>query len=183
MALKIYTKTGDSGQTSLFGGRRVPKYDLRIEAYGTVDELNAAIGMCLVSLTGDRGLSMMRNVQDRLFTVGSNLASDPEKDLLTPDLLDADIEMLESEIDLMNEELPELRNFVLPGGIESNARLHLARCICRRAERRVLALQEESLVDMIIVKYLNRLSDYIFVLSRYESFLAGAGEIYWIPRK
>lgn len=181
--MKIYTKTGDKGQTALFGGKRLPKDDLRIESYGTVDELNAHIG-----LLRDSGLSkvqqdMLIEIQDRLFTIGSLLASDPDKsNLKVPQIAESDVEKLEHEIDDMNETLPEMRSFVLPGGHPAVSQCHVARCVCRRSERRVVHLAAESEVAPIILQYLNRLSDYLFVLSRSISDEKKAEETPWKPR-
>lgn len=185
MALKIYTKTGDAGKTSLIGGTKVPKSHIRIETYGTVDELNSYIGFCNDLLTDEASRLMMREIQDRLFTIGSSLACDPEKETLMkiPDLKESDITLLEQEIDRMNEGMPKMRFFILPGGHQAVSSLHIARCVCRRAERLCVHLQQENLfVEPLVIKYLNRLSDYIFVLSRYTGHLLGVEEIPWKPR-
>lgn len=183
MTFKIYTKTGDKGETSLIGGVRVPKYHLRIESYGTVDELNSYIGLVKDSISNTNDSAILLEIQDRLFTIGSVLASDPEKSKMkVPDLLPADISFLEDAIDKMNETLPELSNFVLPGGHISASYCHVARCVCRRAERLVVHLGTESEVPEIIGVYLNRLSDYLFVLSRKIVLDNGAKEIPWKPR-
>lgn len=182
MSFKIYTKTGDQGETGLFGGTRLPKDHIRIESYGTVDELNAHVGM-LRDHVEDGGLrDLLKKIQDRLFTIGSNLASDPEKELPTPDILDADIELLEQEMDRMDETLPELRNFILPGGHPAVSWCHLARCVCRRAERRVITLTQQESVAEIIIRYLNRLSDYFFMLGRYLAQQVKAEEVVWKAR-
>jgi len=184
MAFKIYTKTGDKGQTSLFGGTRVPKYHVRIESYGTTDELNAYIGLVRDSITDELVRDVLKEIQDRLFTIGSILASDPsKKKLKTPDLNEEDITFLEEEIDKMDEELPPLKHFVLPGGHPTVSYCHIARCVCRRAERLVVALNEEQEVLPLILQYLNRLSDYLFVLGRFLTKEVGAEEVHWIPRK
>ena len=185
MAMKVYTKKGDKGQTSLFGGKILPKHHLRIEAYGTVDELNAAIGLIysFVGKLDETQGEILRYVQDRLFTIGSNLASDPDKDMITPDILADDLKRLESEIDQMEEELNPLKFFVLPGSSKVNAQVHVARTVCRRAERRITALSEESEVESVIIQFMNRLSDYLFVLSRYVTLKEGGEEHYWKPRK
>lgn len=181
--MKIYTKTGDKGQTSLIGGTRVPKHHLRIESYGTVDELNSYIGLIRDQQISEHQQQVLKEIQDRLFTIGSMLASDPEKSKMKiPDLHTEDIELLEKEIDAMNEELPELRHFILPGGAQSVSFCHLARCVCRRAERICVHLSEESLVDDQVMVYLNRLSDYLFVLSRKLCFDLKIEENKWIPR-
>lgn len=183
MSFKIYTKTGDKGQTSLIGGTRVPKFDIRIEAYGTVDELNSNIGLVRDQAIDERSKSILIEIQDRLFTIGSLLAADPEKNKMQlPQISEKDIELLESEIDSMNEHLPEMKHFVLPGGHNTVSFCHIARCVCRRAERCVLKLNEESPVDELIYKYLNRLSDYLFVLSRKFTQDLNVTETPWKPR-
>lgn len=183
MSFKIYTKTGDKGQTSLIGGTRVPKFDIRIEAYGTVDELNSNIGLIRDQAINEHSKSILIEIQDRLFTIGSLLAADPEKNKMQlPQVSEKDIELLESEIDTMNEKLPEMKHFVLPGGHSTVSFCHIARCVCRRAERCVLKLNEESPVDELIYKYLNRLSDYLFVLSRKLTQDFEVIETPWKPR-
>ena len=183
MAFKIYTKTGDKGETALFGGRRLPKSHLRIDAYGTVDELNAFIGLVRDGVAGEKERAVLYEIQNRLFTVGANLASDPEKAPAIPDLRAEDITLLEKEIDRMDEELPVLKNFILPGGHSLVSQAHVARCVCRRAERLVVAVGQEHQVPEIILQYLNRLSDYLFVLSRYLGHQLGVEEIIWTSRK
>jgi len=181
--MKIYTKTGDEGNTGLFGGKRLPKDDLRIEAYGTVDELNSHIGLLRDQQACTEHIDTLLEIQDRLFTMGSLLATDPEKsNLKLPQLQEDDILLLENEIDKMNELLPEMRSFVLPGGHQSVSFCHIARCVCRRAERRVVTLTQAAQIDPLIVKYLNRLSDYLFVLSRMLSHKLNAPETPWKPR-
>ncbi len=185
MAMKIYTKTGDKGTTSLIGGTKVSKAHLRIEAYGTVDELNSYIGLCRDHITDEDSRAVLLETQDRLFTVGSALACDPEKEtkLKIPDLHEEDISLLEKAIDKMHEVSPTMKSFILPGGLIAASHLHVARCVCRRAERQVVRLSEESHeVEIIVQKYLNRLSDYLFVLARYVAFLEKAEEIPWKPR-
>jgi cob(I)alamin adenosyltransferase len=185
MALKIYTKTGDKGTTSLIGGTKVPKSHLRIEAYGTVDELNSYIGLCRDLLQDEQGRQLLQEVQDRLFTIGAALACDPVKEpkMRIPDLKESDITLLETEMDRMDGFIPPMKHFILPGGHPTLSQLHIARCVCRRAERCCVRLELESLeVDELILKYLNRLSDYLFVLSRYTGFLLNAAEIPWRPR-
>jgi cob(I)alamin adenosyltransferase len=185
MALKIYTKTGDKGNTSLIGGTKVPKSHLRIEAYGTVDELNSYIGLCRDLLEDAKSRALLQEVQDRLFTIGSSLACDPVKEpkMRIPDLKESDVTLLEKEMDRMDGILPAMKHFVLPGGHAMLSQLHIARCVCRRAERCCVRLELDSLeVDPIVLKYLNRLSDYLFVLSRYTGQLLGAEEIPWRPR-
>ncbi len=183
MAFKIYTKTGDKGQTSLIGGTRIPKFDIRIEAYGTIDELNSNIGLVRDQEMDEQSKNTLIEIQDRLFTIGSLLAADPEKNkMVLPQILESDIELLEKEIDDMNEQLPEMKSFVLPGGHSTISFCHLARCVCRRAERCVLRLNEVQPVNELIYKYLNRLSDYLFVLSRKFTQDLKATETPWKPR-
>ncbi len=183
MAFKIYTKTGDKGETSLFGGKRLPKDHLRIESYGTVDELNAFVGLIRDVAEEERVQSVLEAVQNRLFTIGSSLASDPDKNMMTPDIEAADISLLEEEMDRMDEALPALKHFVLPGGHLHVSYCHLARTVCRRAERRVIALSHSETVDSLVIQYLNRASDYFFVLGRYFAHLLEVEEIKWVPRK
>jgi len=185
MAFKIYTKSGDLGTTSLIGGTRVPKSHLRIETYGTIDELNSYIGLVIDLATDTSNKCMLKEIQDRLFTVGSSLACDPEKAPLMkiPDLKEGDIDLLENEIDKMNESLPAMKHFILPGGHPAVSTTHVARCVCRRAERLCVNMQEHDLfVDPLVIKYINRLSDYLFVLSRYISNQLGVVEVEWKPR-
>lgn len=167
MAFKVYTKTGDKGETSLIGGTRVPKHHIRIESYGTVDELNSYIGLIRDQNIDEQFKTVLIEIQDRLFTIGSSLASDPEKSKMKiPDLKEEDIVFLEKEIDKMDESLPEMKSFVLPGGHTTVSFCHIARCVCRRAERLTIQLSENDYVNELVIKYLNRLSDYLFVLSR-----------------
>ena len=185
MSSKIYTKTGDKGTTSLLGGTKVSKAHLRIEAYGTVDELNSHVGLCRDLVPGEHQQSMLQEIQDRLFTLGAALACDPERGpkMKIPDLKEADITLLEREMDAMNEKMPPMKSFILPGGHATVSQLHIARCVCRRAERCCVRLQEASQeVEAIVIKYLNRLSDYLFVLARYTAKLLLAAEIPWKPR-
>ena len=229
MSTKIYTKTGDKGTTSLIGGTKVPKSHLRIEAYGTVDELNSFIGLLrdqlgeaekaasiLASLNrsissssdtppggsqppaaekpkGPEGpapdleaiRSYLPDIQDRLFTIGSSLACDPEKEtkLSIPDLREEDITILEKSIDAMDSLLPPLRSFILPGGHVAVSTTHIVRCVCRRAERSCVRMQEEGLfVEPLVIRYLNRLSDYFFELARYTAYLLRTEELSWQPR-
>jgi cob(I)alamin adenosyltransferase len=182
MAFKIYTKTGDEGQTALFGGRRLPKSHLRIESYGTVDELNSFLGL-VRDMTNDIHIAaILKDIQDRLFAIGANLASDPSKKLAPPDIKQEDIGLLEREIDVMEEVLPTLKNFILPGGHPAVSHCHVARCVCRRAERLVVALHLEEPVELLVLQYLNRLSDYLFVLSRKIGYDLGVEEVIWKPR-
>lgn len=185
MAIKIYTKTGDFGKTSLIGGTKVPKSHIRIDTYGTVDELNSWIGVVSDYSPDEHSKAVLKEIQDRLFTVGSSLACDPEKEPLMkiPDLKESDIVFLESEIDRMNEELPAMKFFVLPGGHLAISQCHVARCVCRRAERCCVNMQEQEIfVEPLVIKYLNRLSDYLFVRSRYLGHQMGVAEIPWKPR-
>lgn len=198
MAIKIYTKTGDNGATSLIGGTKVPKSHLRIESYGTVDELNSFIGLLgdqldLIASTSPPATtaafadthSQLREIQDRLFTIGSSLACDPEKEtkMSIPDLRAQDVETLEHHIDNMESQLPPMKAFILPGGHIAVSTAHIVRCVCRRAERSCVRMQQEQLfVEPLVIRYLNRLSDYFFVLSRYTALLLQADEIPWKPR-
>jgi cob(I)alamin adenosyltransferase len=183
MATKIYTKTGDDGTTGLFGGARLSKDHIRIEAYGTVDELNAVIGWLMSTIPDKQIDNLLLTIQSRLFTAGSNLASDPGKEMITPDLVEDDIKLIEQSIDKMQETLPELKHFIMPGGSPSVSAAHMARTVCRRAERRCVALSQSSAVEPIIILYLNRLSDFFFVLARWLGEREGVEEVKWIPRK
>jgi cob(I)alamin adenosyltransferase len=183
MTFRIYTKKGDTGTTQLIGGTRVPKHHQRIEAYGTIDELNSWIGVVRDHLTHTHHRDVLKEVQDRLFTVGSHLATEPGKGKMKlPDLNDSDVSLLEHEMDAMTASLPEMKYFVLPGGHHANSFAHIARCVCRRAERLVTHLNESEPVDSLILIYLNRLSDYLFVLSRQITHDFDAEEIPWKPR-
>lgn len=181
--MKIYTKKGDKGTTSLIGGSRVPKHHLRIESYGTIDELNSYIGLIRDHNIEQEDIEVLLEIQDRLFTIGSHLASEPGKSKMKlPELFEEDISFLEKQIDKMDEILEEMRSFVLPGGHPVVSYSHIARCVCRRAERIVVHLSEESMVDEKILTYLNRLSDYLFTLSRKLTKDLNAKEIAWIPK-
>ena len=181
--MKIYTKTGDKGQTSLIGGTRVSKHHNRIEAYGTIDELNSWVGLIRDQDMDERLKSILAEIQDRLFTIGSSLASDPGKSKMKiPDLKEEDVELLEKEMDDMNTTLPEMRSFLLPGGHTTVSYCHIARCVCRRGERACIRLAETEFVSELLIKYLNRLSDYLFVLSRRLGASLGASEIPWKAR-
>ena len=190
MAIRIYTKTGDKGATSLIGGTKVSKSSLRIEAYGTVDELNSFIGLLNDHLTPaathfPEAQALLREIQDRLFTIGSSLACDPEKEpkLKIPDLHEADIRLLETAIDTMDTELPPMKSFLLPGGHPAISAAHIARCVCRRAERCTVRLQDEDVfVEPLVLQYLNRLSDYLFQLARFIGHRLAVPEIPWKPR-
>ena len=181
--MKIYTKTGDEGMTALFGGKRLAKDDLRIEAYGTVDELNSFIGLLNASFSEASQNFFLTEVQKRLFTIGSSLASDPDKKLLRPDITEQDIQLLENAMDTMDQLLEPLKNFILPGGDIAIGYAHVCRTVCRRAERRVISLSKSSEVDPLVIIYLNRLSDYFFVLARYIAHTKAVPEILWTPRK
>jgi cob(I)alamin adenosyltransferase len=189
--MKIYTKTGDTGTTALFGGTRVPKHHIRIESYGTVDELNSHIGLIRDQEINQLYKNVLIEVQDRLFTVGAILATPPEKEVLKNGqkrlqnlgILETDIEFLENEIDSMEDSLPPMTHFVLPGGHTTVSYCHIARCVCRRAERLAVHLHELEPTDELVIKYLNRLSDYLFVLARKLSHDLNADEVKWIPRK
>ncbi len=185
MAFKIYTKTGDKGSTSLIGGVRVPKNHIRIESYGTVDELNSFLGMVRDMAQNTLVTEWLHEIQDRLFTIGSVLATDPGKDvkMKLPDLHDADVIWLEQKIDEMNEQLPEMRSFILPGGQLAASTTHVARCVCRRAERLCVGMQQHNEeVPEMIIRYLNRLSDFLFVLARYISHVNGVEDTPWRAR-
>ena len=189
--MKVYTKTGDTGTTALFGGTRVPKHHIRIESYGTVDELNSHIGLIRDQDMSDLYKNVLIEVQDRLFTVGAILATPPEKEtmkngqprLQNLGIVESDIEFLENEIDIMEETLPPMTHFVLPGGHTTVSYCHIARCVCRRAERLAVHLNDIEPTDERVIKYLNRLSDYLFVLARKLSHDLNAEEVQWIPRK
>lgn len=181
--MKIYTKTGDKGETSLIGGVRVAKYHPRIEAYGTIDELNSYLGYVQLAAQDEQDKSLLRSVQDRLFTIGSLLASAPGSKMIVPDLKSSDITALEERMDALDAELPALKNFVLPGGTRDAAMAHVARCVCRRAERLIIQVAETETVDAQILPYINRLSDYLFVVARKIVHDANVEEIPWTPRK
>lgn len=181
--MKIYTKTGDTGATSLFGGKRLSKADLRIESYGTVDELNSYVGLLRDQEVNQKRKNVLIEIQDRLFTLGSMLATEPgNTKVKIPTLREEDVVFLEKQIDEMELRLPEMKSFVLPGGHPSVSFGHVARTVCRRAERLVVALHEIETVDLLIVRYLNRLSDYLFVLCRVMTQELGAEEVPWKPR-
>jgi cob(I)alamin adenosyltransferase len=181
--MKIYTKTGDQGSTSLFGGKRVSKADLRIDTYGTVDELNSWIGVLRDQSVNQSRKEILVEIQDRLFTIGSILATEPEnKKVKIPSLAESDIELLENKMDAMDAVLPPMRFFVLPGGNASVSFGHVARTVCRRAERLIIALSETEKVDPLVIKYMNRLSDYLFVLCRIMTQELKAEETPWKPR-
>lgn len=181
--MKIYTKTGDKGTTALFGGKRVSKADLRIDTYGTVDELNSYMGLVRDQEVNAHRKSILTEIQDRLFTIGSILATEPgNTKVKVPALSESDVTFLENEIDAMEEKLPPMKSFVLPGGHPSVSFCHVARTVCRRAERLVIALNAQEKTEDLIIKYLNRLSDYLFVLSRKMTAELKAEETPWKPR-
>jgi len=183
-SFKIYTRTGDKGQTSLIGGTRVPKFHPRIEAYGTIDELNSYIGLIRDQEIGAHYKEVLLEIQDRLFTAESLIARDPGAEVIVnlPVLMESDITRLETEMDRMNEDLPELKSFILPGGHPIVSYCHIARCICRRAERHTIRLAQSQPVEDMVIQYLNRLSDYLFVLARKLSKDLGASEMLWKAR-
>ena len=189
--MKIYTKTGDKGTTALFGGTRVPKHHIRIDSYGTVDELNSYIGLIRDQDIDQKYKDTLINIQDKLFTVGAILATDPEKATLKngkerlniPKINEADINFLEQEMDSMDAQLPQMTHFVLPGGHQTVSFCHIARTVCRRAERLASALNDLEPFQPETLTYLNRLSDYLFVLARKLSQDLQANEVKWIPKK
>jgi cob(I)alamin adenosyltransferase len=181
--MKIYTKTGDKGETSLIGGTRVPKYHVRIEAYGTIDELNSWVGLIRDQQINETTVSSLMQIQDRLLTIGSLLAEDPEKSRMKlPQIQNDDVTFLEKEIDRMNESIPELKSFILPGGHTVVSYCHIARCVCRRGERLIVHLREENPVNEKIVIYVNRLSDYLFTLARFLAHKLHSVETPWVPK-
>lgn len=189
--MKIYTKTGDKGTTALFGGTRVKKYNLRIESYGTVDELNSYIGLIKDQEINEIEKASLLKIQSELFTLGAMLATPPEKEVLKngkerlniPKINDGSIEFLEQEIDRMDAVLPQMTHFILPGGHQAVSFCHIARCVCRRAERLSVELNDEETINPDVIKYLNRLSDYLFTLARKLSKDLAVEEIKWIPQK
>ena len=181
--MKIYTKTGDLGTTSLLGGTRVPKFDIRIDAYGTIDELNSYIGLLKDQDVNWLRADVLKEIQDRLFTIGADLATDPAKEnVKKPDLLADDVDMLEKQIDEMDKDLPPLKSFILPGGHQAVSFGHIARTVCRRGERIVTELAAMEEVSDLVIQYLNRLSDYLFVLCRKMGQELEINEIHWNPR-
>ncbi len=178
--MKIYTKKGDQGETGLIGGTRVAKYHIRIESYGTLDELNSWMGLINDNSKNQIYIDLIQSIQNQLFIIGSHLASDPDKKgMKLPEISENDIEILEISIDEMDKQLPELTNFVIPGGFAPNSIGHIARCVCRRAERLCVALNEESSINPLFLAYLNRLSDWLFVYSRFLSHENGSKETLW----
>jgi len=183
ITMKIYTRTGDDGTTGLIGGSRVKKHNIRLEAYGTIDELNSYIGLIRSMQTDLPTDKILEIIQNKLFVIGANLATDESISLIKRQLpcQKADIELLENEMDEMNTSLPELRNFILPGGCQASSFCHVARTVCRRAERHIVELSENKEVDSNLIKFINRLSDYLFVLSRKINLDQKAPEILWSP--
>lgn len=189
--MKIYTKTGDKGTTALFGGTRVSKHHIRIDSYGTIDELNAWLGLIRDQEIDTHSKKLLSIIQDKLFTLGAILATDPEKAILKsgkerlniPKINPADIELLEKEMDAMNQSLPPMTHFILPGGHTTVSYCHIARTVCRRAERMTTQLFEKEPFEENVLSYINRLSDYLFVLARKLSKDLKADEIKWIPEK
>lgn len=181
--MKIYTRTGDDGTTGLIGGSRVKKHNIRLESYGTIDELNSYVGLIRSMQTDKQTDNVLEIIQNKLFVIGANLATDESIEMIRKQLpcKKADIELLEKEIDRMNMDLPELRNFILPGGSQAASFCHVARTVCRRAERKIVELSEKAEVDTNLVKFVNRLSDYLFVLSRKVNHDQKAPEILWSP--
>ncbi len=181
--MKIYTRTGDDGTTGLIGGSRVKKHNIRLESYGTIDELNSYIGLIRSMQTDKHADKVLEIVQNKLFVIGANLATDESITLIKKQLpcKNADIELLETEMDEMNTSLPELRNFILPGGCQASSFCHVARTVCRRAERHIVELADNKEVDPNLIRYVNRLSDYLFVLSRKINLDQKAPEIVWSP--
>ncbi|MFT4032823.1 MAG: cob(I)yrinic acid a,c-diamide adenosyltransferase [Siphonobacter sp.] len=180
--MKIYTKTGDKGHTALISGKRISKADDRIEAYGTIDELNSYVGLVRDQPINISRRELLKEIQDRLFVIGSHLADDGSSHKILPDLFDSDVALLEEQMDTFDTTLPELRHFLLPGGHESVSFAHLARTVCRRAERQVVALSEHQIVETVVIRYLNRLSDFLFVLSRKMAQELAVEEVKWVPR-
>jgi cob(I)alamin adenosyltransferase len=189
--MKIYTKTGDKGTTSLYGGTRVPKHNLRIDAYGTADELNSYIGLIRDQKIDNRSSNTLIKIQNEIFTLGAMLATPPDKEKLKSGkerlnihkISKEDILFLEKEIDHMEQSLPQMTSFILPGGHQTVSFCHIARCVCRRTERLVVHLNEHESIDELILTYLNRLSDFLFVLARKLTIDNQATELPWIPKK
>lgn len=181
--MKIYTKKGDQGNTSLFGGTRVPKSSARIEAYGTVDELNSVVGLAASYSLSDKGTQWIKKVQEQLFVLGADLATPPSSKTRINRIDEQAIIFLENAIDKMEEKLEPLKNFILPGGSQQGATLHMARTVCRRAERAAVTCSEQDEISELTIKFLNRLSDFFFVLARYENKQAGKPEENWKPER
>ena len=177
--MKIYTKTGDAGTTSLVGGKRVPKSDVRLEAYGTVDELNAFIGDLINEITDAEDKKLLIFIQNKLFVVGSKLACEEESNIKLPGITPEDIEKIEKRIDTIETTLPKHNKFILPGGTPAACKAHICRTVARRAERNIYRLAEQSKVDAEETAFINRLSDYFYVLSRHCNISAANTETYW----
>ncbi|WP_421775397.1 cob(I)yrinic acid a,c-diamide adenosyltransferase [Gracilimonas sp.] len=181
--MKIYTKKGDSGNTSLFGGQRVSKSSKRIDAYGTVDELNSILGMAAAHGLSDKGAELIETVQQQLFVLGADLATPQSREVRIERIGNSEVDFLENAIDEMEEALEPLKNFILPGGAEAGATLHFARTVCRRAERITVECRHEEEISEVAIMYINRLSDFLFVLARFENKEAGTEEKTWIPAR
>ncbi|MDZ4838486.1 MAG: cob(I)yrinic acid a,c-diamide adenosyltransferase [Bacteroidota bacterium] len=182
--MKIYTRKGDAGKTSLIGGVRVAKDNVRIEAYGTIDELNSYIGLVRDVCTDIVQAELLYKIQNTLFDIGSHLAAHPEKSVMKlPDINQNEIDEMEQQMDIMNDQMPPLAHFILPGGHVHVSYCHLARTVCRRAERHIVSLNKSRPVESLIMRYINRLSDYLFVLGRYYAHLLQVAEIMWIPER
>lgn len=181
--MKIYTKAGDKGMTSIYGGKPLSKDDIRIESYGTVDELNSWIGLLLSHSIDKKESELLLKIQSELFSIGSLLASTSDKHESMPQVNQADIEMLEKSIDFMQSSLEPLRSFILPGGNNRCSYAHIARTVCRRAERRIVSFAKIGQVPELVIVYVNRLSDYLFVLSRYWSLQDNISDIPWVPKQ
>lgn len=182
MSTKIYTKTGDTGETSLFGGQRVAKDNIRVNAYGTIDELNSHIGLVKDCVSDPDAKELLREIQEELFIIGSHIATGSDKSTLIENIGEESVLSLEEAIDDIEKGLEPLKNFILPGGHIFVSFCHIARCVCRRAEREIITLNREEIVDPVIIKYLNRLSDLLFVLARKITMDTGSVEQAWIPR-
>ncbi|MCL9981323.1 MAG: cob(I)yrinic acid a,c-diamide adenosyltransferase [Bacteroidia bacterium] len=181
MSFKIYTRKGDDGKTGLIGGDRVAKHHIRVESYGTVDELNSQIGLVRSFISGSAEEDHLANIQNNLFTIGSYLASSPSSKFELPKFDESSIPAMEEEIDRLTALLPELKNFILPGATQQGSHCHVARCVCRRAERLIVHLSDIEEIQPFIIQYLNRLSDYLFTLSRFLDQKFGGKEIIWRP--
>ncbi|MEQ9310104.1 MAG: cob(I)yrinic acid a,c-diamide adenosyltransferase [Balneolaceae bacterium] len=180
--MKIYTKQGDSGQTSLYGGQKVSKHSSRIASYGTVDELNSVIGIVLSHSPSSKTQNFLSVVQKQLFVLGADLATPFSKETRINRISDTEVKFLEEAIDEMEEKLPPLKNFILPGGTHAGAAIHYSRTVCRRAERKAVECSEEEYITPESIIYLNRLSDFLFVLGRFENHTSGTVEVPWIPK-
>lgn len=180
--MKIYTKTGDAGQTSLYGGQKVSKASTRIASYGTVDELNSVLGMAISESISDQGKAYLNSIQHQLFVLGADLATPISREVRISRISSAEVEFLEQSIDEMETQLPPLKNFILPGGTKAGATLHYSRTVCRRAERITIECSKEEELSPLSIVYLNRLSDFLFVLGRFENHSSGTEETPWIPK-